>query len=275
VVTPVAAARPDAGLFGPGSMAWRIDGEVLTLAGGTAALLMQLAHPAVAAGVAQHSDFQADPFARLRRTLNASYAIVFGTTAQADAAIRRMNAIHGVVRGQVPETGEPYRATDPTLLLWVHASLIDTALRVYDGYVARLTADEQQAYHAESRQIAVRLGVPPDAVPATLVELRAEMLRLLAGGTVAVSDTARTLAPAVLHPTRFPPPIAWDVAHLISISVMPEPIRRGFGLSWSAQRARGMERLASLSRRAVPLMPRRLRRVPQALAAEQRLGLRR
>ncbi|HET7520543.1 MAG TPA: oxygenase MpaB family protein [Candidatus Limnocylindria bacterium] len=267
-----ADARPELGLFGPGSMAWHIDREVAVLAGGTCALLMQLAHPAVAAGVAQHSDFRADPFARLRRTLDASYAVVFGTSAEADAAIRRMNAIHGAVRGTVPETGDPYHATDPSLLLWVHATLIDTALRVYDRYVARLTAEEQQAYHAESRQIAIRLGVPPDAVPDTLVELRAEMLHLMGSGIVAVGDTARSLAPSVLHPTRFPPAFAWDLAHLVSLSVMPEPIRRGYGLSWSRARERGLQRAAALSRRVVPHLPGWLRTMPQARAAERRVA---
>ncbi|HEY7526916.1 MAG TPA: oxygenase MpaB family protein [Candidatus Limnocylindria bacterium] len=272
-MTAVLRARgADAGLFGPGSMAWRIDGEALVLAGGTAALLMQLAHPAVAAGVAQHSDFQADPFARLRRTLDASYAVVFGTTSRAERAIRRMNAIHGVVHGAVPESGDAYDARDPALLLWVHATLVDTALRVYDAYVARLSAEEQQAYHAESRRIAIRLGVPAAAVPETLVELRGEMLRSMANGTVTVSPTARALAPSVLYPTAFPPRAVWDIGHLISMSVLPAPIRRGYGLPWSARRQRGMERMAALSRRMVPLVPRRLRRVPQAVAAEQRVA---
>jgi uncharacterized protein (DUF2236 family) len=267
---PVAARDP--GLFGPGSLAWRIDGEAIVLAGGTCALLMQLAHPAVAAGVAQHSDFQADPFARLRRTLNASYAIVFGTAPHADAALRRMNAIHGAVRGHIPETGQAYCATDPQLLLWVHATLVDTAIRVYDRYVMPLSPAEQQAYHAEARQIAIRLGVPEDGVPLTLVELRAEMARLVADRSVAVSDTARALAPSVLHPTAFPPRLAWDAAHLISLSVMPDPIRRGYGIRWSRRREAGMRRLAAASRRLLPLLPTSIRRVPQARSAERRVA---
>jgi uncharacterized protein (DUF2236 family) len=270
-LAPAAVGR-DAGLFGPGSMAWRVDGEAIVLAGGTCALLMQLAHPAVAAGVAQHSDFRADPFARLRRTLNASYAVVFGSAPRADAALRRMNAIHGVVRGRIPESGVAYQATDPQLLLWVHATLVDTAVRVYDRYVAPLSADEQQAYHAEARQIAIRLGVPEDGVPTTLVEMRAEMARAMADGTVNVSDTARSLAPSVLHPSAFPPRLAWDAAHLISMSVMPDVIRRGYGIRWSARREAGMQRLASVSRRLLPLLPVALRRVPQARSAERRVA---
>ncbi|HET6744513.1 MAG TPA: oxygenase MpaB family protein [Candidatus Limnocylindria bacterium] len=259
------------GLFGPGSQSWRIDGEVMVLAGGTCALLMQLAHPAIAAGVAQHSDFRVDPFARLRRTLNASFAVVFGTRPRAELALRRINAIHGAVGGTVPETGEAYTATDPHLLLWVHATLVDTALRVYDLYVAPLSQDEAEAYHAEARQVAVRLGVPETVLPVTLAELRAEMERLIANGTVTVSPTARSLAPAVLHPTRFPPRLAWDTAHLISMSVLPDPIRRGYGISWSPRRDAGMKAVAAISRRLWPIVPRPLRRVPQARRAERRV----
>ena len=221
VSTRLRAKAGDPGLFGPGSMAWRVDGEALVLAGGTCALLMQLAHPAVAAGVDQHSDFRADPFARLRRTLRSSYAVAFGTASDAEAAIRRVNAIHAVVRGHVPETGAAYHATDPALLLWVHATLVDTALRVYDRFVAPLTADEQQAYHAEARQVAIRMGIPESSVPVTLAELRAEMARMMADGTVRVDATARALAPHVRYPKRFPPRAVWDMAHLISDSVLP------------------------------------------------------
>jgi uncharacterized protein (DUF2236 family) len=263
----------DEGLFGPNSQSWRIDGEVLLLAGGTCALLMQLAHPAVAAGVAQHSDFRADPFARLRRTLNASFAVVFGSSSRADRALRRINAIHGVVRGRIPETGEAYRASDPRLLLWVHATLVDTALRVYDRYVSPLSRAEQEAYHAEARQVAVRLGVPEGELPLTLDELRFEMSRLMADGTVAVSATARSLARWVLYPSRFPPRFVWDAAHLISMSVMPEPIRRGYGVPWSRRREAGMRRVAAASRRLLPLVPGTLRRVPQAQRAERRVRL--
>jgi uncharacterized protein (DUF2236 family) len=262
----------DAGLFGPGSMGWRIDGEALVLAGGTCALLMQLAHPAVAAAVDQHSDFRADPFARLRRTLTASYAVAFGSVPRAEAAIRRVNAIHAVVRGHVPESGAAYHATDPALLLWVHATLVDTALRVYDRYVAPLSPDEQQAYHAEARQIAIRMGIPESGVPASLVTLRAEMERMMADGTVRVGATARALAPHVRYPTRFPPRAVWDMAHLISDSVLPEPIRRGYGVPWSPARDAGMRRMAAVSRRAVPLLPAVLRRVPQARRAERRVA---
>jgi len=261
----------DHGLFGPDSISWRIDREVLVLAGGSCALLMQLAHPAVAAGVAEHSDFRADPFARLRRTLTASYAVVFGSTPRAERAIRRMNAIHASVAGTVPETGQPYSALDPALLLWVHATLVDTAVRVYDRFVARLSDEEAEAYHSEARQIAIRLGAADASLPETLVGLRAEMDRLIASGEVRVSATARSLAPAVLYPAPFPPRAVWDLAHLVSLAVLPPSIRRGYGIGWSRGRERGVERLAAASRRLLPLVPDLLRHVPAARAAEGRL----
>jgi uncharacterized protein (DUF2236 family) len=261
----------DPGLFGPGSAAWRIDAEALVLAGGTCALLMQLAHPAVAAGVAQHSDFRADPFARLRRTLTASYAVVFGTTPRAERAIRRMNAIHRSVRGAVPESGAAYQALDPQLLLWVHATLIDTALRVTDTFIRRVPPDEAQAYHDESKRIAGALGVPASLIPGTIDELRAWMAERIAEGTVRVSPTARGMRDEVLYPTGIPPRWGWDLAHLVSMRVMPPALRRQYGISWSPARERGVDRLASVTRLAWPRLPRRLRIVPQAQRAERRM----
>jgi len=230
-----------------------------------------LAHPAVAAAVAQHSDFRGDPFGRLRRTLTASYAVVFGSTPRAERAIQRINAIHGVVSGSVPETGQPYHALDPDLLVWVHATLVDTALRVYERFVAPLPPAAGEAYHDEARRVAIRLGVPPDALPPTLGDLRARMAQMLEGGEVRVTPTARMLAPSVLYPSRVMPRLLWDAAHLVSFSVMPAPIRAGYRISWPDARERGMRRAAAISRRVLPLVPGVLRHVPHARTAERRL----
>jgi uncharacterized protein (DUF2236 family) len=259
------------GLFGPGSMAWRIDREVLILAGGTCALLMQLAHPAVAAGVEQHSDFRADPFARLRRTLTASFDVVFGSTARAERAIRRMNAIHGAVRGAVHESGASYFARDPRLLLWVQATLIDTAVRLYDAYISPLTDADAERYYAESALIAVRLGVPVESMPGSLAELRSWMGEMISSGEVAVTPTSRSLAPSVMYPTAVPPRFVWNAAHLISMSVMPAALRRQYGIPWSKARERGMRRAATASRALLPWLPAPLRFVPQYRSALRRV----
>ncbi|HEV7199497.1 MAG TPA: oxygenase MpaB family protein [Candidatus Limnocylindria bacterium] len=260
---------PRGGLFAPGSVSWRVDRESVVLAGGTCALLLQIAHPAVAAGVDAHSDFRADPFARLRRTLGASWSIVFGDRAAAERAIRRINAIHQKVGGVVPETGRPYRALDPALLMWVHATLVDTALRMYDRFVGPLDATEMDVYHREAAEVAIRLGVPEAILPGSVAEMRAWMDGLIAAGEVQVGPTALALLPAILYPTRFPPHSVWDVAHLASISVLHPAIRRQYGLHWNRRRERGMVRLAAASRRILPLLPPAVRYVPPARAGER------
>jgi uncharacterized protein (DUF2236 family) len=241
------------------------------LAGATAAFLLQLADPGVASGVAQHSSFREDPYGRLRRTLTVTFALAFGTTPRAERAIGHLNAIHRSVSGVVPETGEHYRALEPARLLWVHATLVDTALRIYDRYVAPLTPEEAEAYHSESRPVAMRLGVPEGEVPATLGDLRAWMADRMAHGEVRVTPTARELSRSVLYPSPFPPRFVWDAAHLASFSVLPASILRGYGIGWSPARARAMCRVASTTRRVLPWVPAPLRFVPPARSAERRM----
>ena len=265
-----AAAREAAGLFGPGSVSWRIDRELVVLAGGSCALLMQAAHPSVAAGVAQHSDYATDPFGRLFRTLTSSFSVVFGTLADANATIRRVNAIHAAVRGQRPD-GAEYSALDPEALLWVHATLVDTALRVYSRFVAPISPADAQRYHEESARVAVALGIPEDAIPERLEELRAWMDAMIAAGSVRVTPEAHVIARTVLYPTRFPPRLAWNAAHLVSIATLRPELRRQYGIPWSSARERGMERIAAASRAALPWIPSPLRHAPQARAAARRV----
>lgn len=267
----MSAAGEAAGLFGPGSTSWRIDRELVVLSGGSCALLMQAAHPGVAAGVVHHSTYATDPFGRLMRTLDASFAVVFGSRSTADAAIRRMNAIHRSVRGRTADAGS-YDARDPDALLWVHATLVDTALRVYGRFVAPLSAADEQRYHEESGRVAEMLGVPGDLLPATIVELRAWMADRMADGTVHVTPDARRIARTVLYPLHWVPRFAWDAAHLISLSTLPPDLRRQYGMGWSASRERGVERMAGLMRRTLPQVPPIMRHAPAARAADRRVA---
>lgn len=260
VADPTAEAE---GLFGPHSVSWRVDRELLVLAGGSCALLMQAAHPSVAAGVVQHSTFATDPFGRLMRTLESSFAVVFGSRSEAESALRRVNAIHAVVRGRRAD-GVPYTALDPEALLWVHATLVDTALRMHDRFVAPLDAAELDTYHLEAAEVAVRLGVPEAMLPPTLAGLRAWMDGLITSGEVRVGPSARGLLPSILYPTRFPPRFVWDAAHLASVSILEPRIRRQYGLVWNRRRARGVMGLAAVSRRVVSVLPPAVRHVPPA-----------
>ena len=259
-----------AGLFGPGSVAWRVDRELMVLAGGSCALLMQAAHPVVAAGVVEHSSYASDPLGRLTRTLTSSFEVVFGDRARADAAIRRVNAIHASVRGRLAD-GASYSALDPEALLWVHATLVDTALRVYSRFVEPLSATDEQAYHEEAAEVAARLGVAPSDLPDHIGDLRAWMDGMVESGRVRVTPEARRIARTVLRPLPWVPGFFWDAAHLVSLATLPDPLRRQYGLRWSASRERGIDRLASLSRRALPLVPSAVRHAPQARDAQRRV----
>lgn len=260
-----------AGLFGPGSLSWRIDRELIVLAGGSCALLMQAAHPMVAAGVVEHSTYASDPFGRLLRTLTSSFEVVFGSRPRAEAAIRRVNAIHASVYGRMPDGGGRYSALDPEALLWVHATLVDTALRVYGRFVEPLSGEEEQAYHLESARVAVLLRVPIERIPPTIGELRAWMGEMIGTGRVRVTPAARDVARTVLYPVRWTPRIVWDAAHLVSVATLPDALRRQYGIGWSPARDRGVERLAAITRRTLPLVPRPLRHVPHFRTAERRV----
>ena len=251
-------------LPGPGSVAWRVNREAALLLGGGRALLMQVAHPKVAAGVAEHSDFQRDPLARLNRTLELSLALSFGSREQVRAAARQINRVHERV------AGDGYSALDPDLLLWVHATLIDSAILSYRTFVGRLTASETEEYYQEAKPIGVLLGIPRDRFPAEHSDFRAYIERMLAG-PVRPDATGRRLAAAVLRPPiRRLPPFLFAPAELITTGLLPERLREAYGLPWG----RISRALFQAARATVPKLvaaaPDRLRVVPQARQAERR-----
>lgn len=266
--------RPgDPGLFGPGSAAWRINGEMALLLGGGRALLMQVAHPLVAAGVAAHSGFRADPYARLWATLDAMLTLTFGDSTQARAAAERVNAVHARVRGVTLE-GEAYRALDPELLRWVHATIVDSALVAHERLVGPVPEALATRYHQEMKQVAGALRLPATRVPGTLGQLRAYV-----GASVAeleVSAEARAIGKEVLHP---PVPLwlrpAAGAFRLITIELLPPRLRDGFGLSIPPVGRRSVQAVAAVSRAVIPLLPASVRRWPHARLAARRLAGRR
>src|SRR4030088_212014 len=145
-----------AGLFEEESITRRVNRENVLLLGGGRALLMQLAHPKVAAGVDEHSDFRAPPIRRLRRTIRMTMAIVFGDRETALAAARAVNLVHAKV------SGTDYHALDPELLLWVYATLADTALVTYETFVERLLPREREDFYQEFKLLGELLGLPRD-----------------------------------------------------------------------------------------------------------------
>lgn len=290
-MTPSDRVGADPGLYGPASEAWRLNREAMLLLGaGPRALLMQLAHPAVAAGVADHSDFRSDPWRRLAGTLRSYLTIVYGSSASARGEIRRLNTLHRGI------TGPGYAARDPELALWVHATLIDSTIVANDAWRRPLSADRRAAFYAETRPIGRAFGVPESLLPADLEAFERYVAGMLgAGGPVRVSPLARELARAVLRPplaplapllpfgergvgggavasalARVPAEVyAWTMWP--SVSLLPDSLREAYGLSWGARERLVSAWLVRGWRAWRPWLPESFRQMPQALAADRRM----
>jgi uncharacterized protein (DUF2236 family) len=265
-----AAAAPDDGaLFQPGSVLRKIGRESVGLLGGGRALLLQLAHPLIAAAVAEHSQFQAAPLHRLEHTLDLMHAIVFGSGGQARAALRQFHASHAHVRGRLAHSagpyaaGDTYSAHDPGLNLWVLAALLDTQLLTYERFVAPLASAERQRFLDEARLLGALLGIPPAMMPATPADFRAYMDAMLAGDTLCVTDSTRALAWAVLDPpVGLVPRACAALVRFVTAGLLPERLRHDYGMAWDARRQAGLDALGWASRRLLPFLPAWLRRMP-------------
>ena len=159
------------GLFGPRSVAWRVHGDVTSMmVGGVSGLLLQMLHPAVLAGVWDHSNFRADMHGRLRRTARFIALTTYGGRAEAEAVIGRVRRIHDQVRGTLPD-GTPYEANDPSLLAWVHVTEATSFLHGWLRYgEPSMTGADQDRYYAEMAQVARALGADP--VPVNRAQAR-------------------------------------------------------------------------------------------------------
>lgn len=295
---PAAGSRPDASLlqayskpsaafaltkmaglherfFSPDSEIWRVDREMALLLAGGRALLMQIAHPKVAAGVAEHSGFQSDPLGRLERTMSAMWSIVFDEQAQARAALERVAGVHRKVRGVVPRaeaqySGAGYEALDPSLLLWVHGTLIDSALAAYELFVRPLSMTERAHYYEDSKKLAALFGIEAPAVPASLTDFAAYMEEMLHGDTLTVGPAAKRLAQEILYPRPWFLRLAGPLFRFITAGLLPEKLRESYQLEWNARKNARFLRLAGLIRALIPWLPARARVVPRARIAERR-----
>jgi uncharacterized protein (DUF2236 family) len=244
----------DAGLFGPASMIWRVNREWVLLLGGGRALLLQVAHPLVAAGVEQHSRYREDPWGRLYRTLDLTTRMVFGSTEVAEQASRRLRRVHGCVRG-VADDGTPYDARDPELLMWVHATLVDTALLVYQRYVRRLPIGDLIRYYEDAMLLGEKFGIPRERMPAGFGEFNEYFASMVEGDALRVTDTLREVTRMTL---RFGP------LDLVTIELLPPRLREELGLEWGPGRERVLRASQRVSRAVVPRLPQLLRAVPPA-----------
>jgi uncharacterized protein (DUF2236 family) len=226
--TPV--VRRDDGLFGPHSVVWRVHGDVTTMmVGGVTALLLQMLHPAVLAGVWDHSSFRGDMIGRLRRTARFIAVTGYSSREEADAAIEKVRDVHTRVKGVLPD-GTPYAADDPRLLAWVHVTEAIAFLGAWIRYAEPdMSLADQDRYFAEFALIAERLGADP--VPRS----RAEADRLIAGMRPELAVDARTREVARLVLSQPAPSLAMKPFQTLTfqaaVDLLPDWARAMHGLA--------------------------------------------
>jgi uncharacterized protein (DUF2236 family) len=261
-----AAAGPVAGIFGPDSLTWRVDREAAVFLGAGRALLLQLAHPWVAAAISEHSKTLADPVGRFHRTFNITFTMVFGTLDQALAASRRLHRRHAAVTGILPqaagrfEAGSSYNANEVAALRWVHATLVETALQTHDLVLPALTNSEREKYWAEAKLYAALSGIRPADLPADWTAFAAYTEAMSGSDILAVSPAARDIAEQFFSGSatglRVPRWYRALTAHLL-----PGRLAQEFGFEFGEREQRSTDRALAWIRRVYPRLPMRLRAV--------------
>lgn len=252
---------------GPDSVTWKLNREVIVIAGWGRAILLQLAHPAVAAGVGDHSAFRGCPvtgFRRLRSTIRSMLALTFGDTAQMIDAAAGINVIHDRVHGRAL-SGEVYSAHDPALQAWVHATLLESIPLTYERFVAPLPRRERDRYCREAAIMEPLLGIPAGRLPRDAADLDIYMRNMLDSGTLVVTDASRALARSIMFPPKWS--LLWPVfrpMQLVTIGSLPPSIREAYGFTWRPRDARALARWTSLIRVGLRLLPAIAREWPTA-----------
>lgn len=256
--------------FPPDSVIRRVNIEPAIMFGAGRALLLQLAHPAVAQGVEDHSDFKGNPFKRLQGTLEATYAVVFGSVELAEGVGRRIRWIHDFV------VGPGYAANDPANLMWVHATLCDTALRCYTTLVEPLSDADAEAYYQEMTRVAEVFGVARTDQPATLADFRAYVDETIA--TIDITAVGRDLASFILEPTlplglHVPFGRTLRLQRRFTLGTLPPTIREQLGVPWTDADQAAFERSERRVRATFRAAPRAVRTAGNRLSGHWLLWL--
>ncbi len=246
-------------LFDPAGIFWRVNSEMMMTLAGSRAVLLELAHPLIAAGVARHSDFRRNRFGRLSRTLRLMIYCCFGDPAEVQRELRHMACRHRPVMGRLSQAAGPfpagteYDAADPRLRLWVWATLIDSTLVAYERLMRPLTGEEKASYYGDARKLARLFGVPCELIPADYERFRAYFDGMIASDELTVSNAAREQARRL-----FEGPVigrAVRAGSALGLSLLPARIRDEFALEWGPggeRQARRLVRLCQFGRAILP-----------------------
>ncbi len=253
----------------PSEITTRIVGDARLMNGAGYALLLQVAHPVVSAGVAEHSNFQEDPYGRLVRTLDYVNVSVFGGDAAATEMGRRTRAMHKRIKGVMPD-GTRYHSLEPEPFAWVHATLVHSILKCARRFGSEPTPYERDVLYQDWRAIGEHIGVRPRDLPETYPEF-AEYVRWMERERLRPTESVRTVLRTMVAPKA--PPVGnigdgtWKVAswpasralRLVTLGLLGSTVRARLELPWSQADRLQFEAIAVTQRAASPLLPRTAR----------------
>jgi len=264
-VARAGAAGAREGLFGPASAIWHVNREAAIFLGAGRALLLQLAHPWVAAAIADQSDVFADPLGRFHRTFSVTFTMVFGTLDQATAAARRLYRRHATIVGFLPTVagpfaaGSPYSANEVSALRWVHATLMETAVLAHDLVLPSLADEQRERYWAEARLLAALFGIPQASLSPDWASFGAYTRAMVESDVLTVSPAARDIAAQIFS------------GRVTGLRLLPEQLRGAFGLPFGDAERRSAGRALRWMARIYPSLPDRLRTVGPYQEAQARV----
>ena len=258
-------------LFAPDSEMWRVNRERCGLIYGPAAAILQLAHPRIAQGVYDHSNFRYDTVGRLRRTLSSTNKIAFGRTSQARAVSEHVASRHRKVRGQVFDGiggARTYSAFEPELLLWVLATLITAALNGYELIYGELPVARKEAFYCDMCRFGTFFGVPESLSPKDWPAFDAYYSSMVDGELLASHPICGELARAVIHPRdTVGAAVLGRAIDFVVIETLPPKVRERLGLISTISSRLCMRLARRALPRIFPALPSKVRFYPEYLKA--------
>lgn len=269
---------PRVGLYGPGSLSWEVNREGVLMLGGGCAALLQLAHPYVAHAIEDHSKTKSDPIGRFQRTFAHVFAMVFGDLDHALRSARRVHTVHTHIHGEITEDvgafkkGHRYDANEERALFWVHATLLQSALDVYERVVRPLSVEERERYYEESKLFTHLFGIPADVQPPTYRAFLRYYDETIASDTIWVGTRAAEMKRFLFQPPTqaHRPLIAWY--EVFTAGLLPPKLRDQFGFSFGRVEREVFERSITSLRALLRVTPGRLRYFPAYIEAERRVA---
>lgn len=253
-------ASPREGILGPGSIGWRVNRESALFLGAGRASLLQLAHPWVASALEDHSNIRTEPLVRFHRTFLVMFTMIFGTLDQALRASRYLYKLHTRIQGRLTEEtpafprGSHYQANERNALIWVYATLIESAVMAYESVLPPLTPEEREQYYDESRLVAALFGIPPDALPPDWTGFEAYCEGMLTSNRLGAGELARELADGVLHGRGSSIPVP-DWYRALTAAWLPVRWREEFRLPFGRREQEAAVSAARRIRRVYPRLP--------------------